>query len=111
MIWACLSAYEIGQFNGRVNGGFIRKGAYDSVRNEALDQFLVKFIYLEPLNLFMYTWYFLRNLEQEETSLCLKRSFKIFAYVSIVLLPICYLAVFPVWCLEKGYEFYYLGNN
>ena len=72
------------------------------MHNEALDAFFVKFIYLEPLNLFMYTWYFLRNFEQEETNTCLKKFYKWFAFVSISLLPICYVITLSVFCYEYG---------
>ena len=39
------------------------QGYYESLRNWTINTFLYNLIYLEPLNLFFYTWVFLEELE------------------------------------------------
>ena len=66
IIWGCSAAYQVGSFNYSINGAHILKGDFYSLRNFLIPNFLYLLIYLEPLNLFLYTWRFLRELEQGE---------------------------------------------
>ena len=66
IIWGCSAAYQVGYFNYNINGTQILKGDFYSLRNLMIRNFLDNLIYLEPLNLFLYTWRFLRELEQGE---------------------------------------------
>ena len=66
IIWGCLAAAQVGYFNLQINGTQILKGYSLSLRNFTIVDFLNNLIYLEPLNLFLYTWRFLRELEQAE---------------------------------------------
>ncbi len=63
-IWVCLAAKQVGYFNLSINGTQIQKDGYYSLHNVIIDYFLLRLIYLEPLNLFLYTWRFLSELEQ-----------------------------------------------
>ena len=66
IIWGCLAANQVGYFNFEINGTQILKGDFLSLSNWTIRNFLLKLVYLEPLNLFLYTWRFLRELEQGE---------------------------------------------
>jgi hypothetical protein len=66
IIWGCLAAGEVGYFNFEINGTHILKGDPFSLRNFMIRTFLFNLILLEPLNLFLYTWRFLPELEQGE---------------------------------------------
>ena len=66
IIWGCSAAYQVGYFNYNINGTQILKGYSLSLRNFTIVDFLNNLIYLEPLNLFLYTWRFLRELKQVE---------------------------------------------
>jgi hypothetical protein len=66
IIWGCLAAEQVGYFNFEINGTNILKGDHFSLRNNMIPAFLGNLIFLEPLNLFLYTWRFLRELEQAE---------------------------------------------
>jgi hypothetical protein len=87
LIWACLAAYQVGNFNIRINGTQIQNDSYSSLRNSFIDVFLFNLIYLEPLNLFLYTWRLLPELEQSVTKPAAKTFFKWFARISILLIP------------------------
>jgi hypothetical protein len=63
-IWACLAAYQVGYFNFPINGTRIQNDGLTSLRRILIGSFLSKLIFLEPLNLFLYTWRFLSELEQ-----------------------------------------------
>ena len=66
IIWGCLAAGQVGLFTNKINGIHILKGDTFSLRNWIIQEFLQNLIYLEPLNIFLYTWRFLRELEQGE---------------------------------------------
>ena len=56
--------------------------------------FLENAIFLEPLNLFFYTWRFLATLELETDTQSVKVFYRLFALISIILLPAGFYAVF-----------------
>ena len=66
IIWGCFAAGQVGAFNLFINGTPILKGYYLSLRNFMIRTSLFNLIFLEPLNVFLYTWRFLRELEQGE---------------------------------------------
>jgi hypothetical protein len=58
-------AEQIGVFNTDINGGKLLKKNYFSLHDLMLNEFFINLTYLLPLNLFLYTWTFLKELEQE----------------------------------------------
>jgi hypothetical protein len=108
IIWGCLAVEEVGIFKYYINGTLIIKGDPESLRNWTIRIFLFDLIYLEPLNLFLYTWRFLRELEQGEKNTFIKKCYKWFARISIVLLPPAFLCIVPAWIVEYGRYYYYL---
>jgi hypothetical protein len=52
------------------------KADISSLRNIMIPEFLFNLIYLEPLNLFLYAWRFLRELEKEEKNLFMKKFYR-----------------------------------
>ena len=72
LIWGCLSAVQVGHFNLLINGTPILKGDHYPLSRFMIPDFLMFMIYLEPLNLFLYTWRFMRKLEQEEKNSIIK---------------------------------------
>ena len=100
LIWMCLAANEVGTFNNFINGTQFLKGSEFSPRNFMIDSILDNLIFLEPLNMFLYTWCFLYQLEQEETNNCLRRFYYWFSRVSIVVLPLCLYCIVPAYIVE-----------
>ncbi len=86
-IWTCLTAYQVGYFNHHINGTQIQNDGYYSLRNIMIDTFLYNLIFLEPLNLFLYTWRFLSELEQSVSKPSTKTFLKWFARISILIIP------------------------
>ena len=108
-IWSCLAAYQVGYYNHFTNGTYLLRASYDSLNSRLIRTYLNTFIYLEPLNLFLYTWRFLDQLEQEEPNKVLKLVYKWFARVSIVFLPICFLCFVPTFIFEISEVYYNEG--
>lgn len=52
--------------------------------------------YFEPLNLFLYSWRFLRELEHSTTSPALKKVYKWFERISIVIIPLAFFII-VIW--------------
>ena len=83
------------------------KGDLYSLRNITIKSTLVSLIYLEPLNLFLYTWRFLSQLDQEETNTFLKRLYRWFSPVSIVLLVLSFNSLVLAGIIEGSKCLYY----
>ena len=69
--------------------------------------FLSNLIFLAPLSVFLYTWRFLRELEQGEKNIFIKKCYRWFARISIVLLPAAFLCIVPAFIVVKAKYFYY----
>jgi hypothetical protein len=78
-----------------------------------LDTFLNTTIYLEPLNLFLYTWRFLEIIEKEEKVRILKPFYRWFSAVIIFVLPIAFYATFVVYLIDTGryFEYFFQGKR
>ena len=63
---------------------------------------LLKAVYLESLNIFLYTWRFLKTLEKEEKNKRIKTFYKYFGRVTICLLPAGFYAIFAAYIYEDG---------
>ncbi len=107
IVWTCLAAEQIGVFNTDINFGKIMKGKYLSLHDLMLNEFFINLSYLLPLNLFLYTWRFLKELEQEVDSKILKICYRWFAYITIVLLPLAFYCIVPALLVEKSQMLYY----
>ncbi len=75
-----------------------------------IDSFLFNLIYLEPLNLFLYTWRFLSELEQSVSKLAAKTFLKWFARISIILIPPAFISIVTAYIVESAnYGFFELN--
>jgi hypothetical protein len=83
------------------------KPSFFSLRGLMTTGFLRDLIYLEPLNLFLYAWRFLRELEEEEENKTFKMCFRGFSLVSIVLLPLAFYCIVPTYIVENSRWYYY----
>ncbi len=83
------------------------KPNFFSLRGFMTTGFLGDLIYLEPLNLFLYAWRFLRELEELENNKTVKTCYKAFSLVSIFLLPLAYYCIVPTYIVENNKWFYY----
>ncbi len=110
VIWACLATYQVGQFYYHINGTHIQKDAFSSLRHQMINCFLLNLIYLEPLNLFLYTWRFLSELEQSDSKPAAKTFFKWFARISIIFVPPAFYSIVIAFIVELGMNEYYLFN-
>ena len=99
-IWICLACYEAGKFCVQINGNQILKGDVLGLRHTAIIILLSSAIYLEPLNLFFYTWRFLATLEKEEQSKGWKTFYRWFARITMLLIPATFYAVFAVFVID-----------
>jgi hypothetical protein len=61
--------------------------------------FLAYAIELAPLNIFLYSWRFLATLENEAEIWVVKRMYRWFARVSIVLLPVSFYCIFTLFVI------------
>ena len=78
------------------------KGDIIGFRNYAIKSFLSNFVQLEPLNLFLYTWRFLSQLEREESNIFVQKTYHWLALVLIVLLPVSFYCLVPAYILENA---------
>ena len=108
LIWACLSTYMVGHFSNTINGTQILKDGSNSLPNLLIKNFLINLIYLEPLNLFLYTWRFLSELEQSVTNPISKTFLKWFARISIFLIPPALITVVVTWIFVRAKWSYYI---
>jgi hypothetical protein len=72
-----------------------------------IDAFITNVIFLEPLSLFLYTWRFLKELEQEADSKIVKAFYRWFAYITIVLVPLAFYCIVTALLVEKSQYLYY----
>ncbi len=107
LIWGCQAAESIGFFTYNINGNTLMKPSFFSLRGLMTTGFLRDLIYLEPLNLFLYAWRFLRELEEEEENKTLKMCFRGFSLVSIVVLPLAFYCIVPSYIVENNRWYYY----
>ena len=105
-IWGCSAAYQVGSFSYGINSIQITKGDRSSLRNIMIENFLYQLIYLQPINLALYTWRFLRELEEDERNSKIKNCFKKFAR-KLLLIPVSYLCIVPAYIVASSMAFYY----
>jgi hypothetical protein len=72
-----------------------------------IDIFLVNLIYLEPLNLFLYTWRFLSELEQSVSKPAAKTFLKWFSRISILFIPPAFISILTAFIVEYARYNYY----
>jgi hypothetical protein len=65
---------------------------------------------MQPLNLFLYTWRFLAQLEVEAKHKVVKNIYKWFARVSIIIVPVSFLVLVPYYCFAFAKWTYYLNT-
>ena len=87
------------------------KGSYFSIRDLMINEFLINITYLLPLNLFLYTWRFLKELEQAAESKIVKAFFRWFAYITIVLVPLAFYCIVTALLVEKSQYLYYYFHD
>ena len=68
-------------------------------------------IFLEPLNLFLYTWRFFATLEHEAQNKHIKLFYRVFALVAIILIPAAFYGVFAGFVIEKSKYLEYLAED
>ena len=102
-IWICMTAYSIGVFNFRINqNALLKEGDNLAVRDKTIVYFLSEAVVLEPFNIFLYTWRFLEFLEKEGEILCLQKFYRLFAYLTIILIPLGFYPLFTWYVIEQG---------
>ena len=107
LIWGSLAASFIGRFNYDINGTELIRGNIGGMRDLIITEFLLNMTYFEPLNLFLYSWRFLRELEHESTSPALKKFYKWFSFFSIWIIPACFLLLVPWFNIVNSKYLYY----
>ena len=102
MIWGCIAADLVGFFANSINGTQEIKVYRDSFRHFLIYTTPGSLIFLEPLNLFLYIWRFLNQLEREETHKLLKVSYRWFEVITIVLMPLCFYGNVLAFIIESA---------
>jgi hypothetical protein len=98
-----MTAYSIGVFNFRINqNALLKEGDNLAVRDKTIVYFLSEAVVLEPFNIFLYTWRFLEFLEKEGEILCLQKFYRLFAYLTIILIPLGFYPLFTWYVIEQG---------
>ncbi len=108
IIWGCLGALEVGSFLNIITGAHFIKSNQFSLKHFMISYILENQIYLEPLNLLLYTQQFLHELEQEEKNTFVKKFYKWFARISIFLFPTAFFCIVPAYICEETMHSYYL---
>lgn len=63
-------------------------------------------IFLQPLNVFLYSWRFMREIETEEQNSKIKKIFRWFEHISISLLPTAFISIVSAYIFEETiYEY------
>jgi len=100
-------------FSKNINGVQILSGGENRVH--AIEFFLQTALFLEPINIFLYTWRFLQTLEAEERNQLIKAIYRWVAIITISLIPISFYCVYAAlviadmksWNSVKGDNIYY----
>ena len=85
------------------------EGNFISLRNWTIVTFLENLIFFEPLNLFLYTWVLLGELQQDEQNIILKGFYKWFKLISIFIVPLAFCSIVPAFLME--YSLYGYAHN
>jgi len=100
-IWICMSLWTAGHFYWQITGNHLLKGDFYGFRDEEIENSLFFAVGLEPLNLFFYTWRFLKVIQEEEQNTCFKHFLRYFEIVTILFLPPTFYAIFVAFSIEK----------
>ena len=73
------------------------KGNTGSFRDLFITSFLWLIPFVEPLNLFFYSWRFIKELKYHTTSSALKKFYTGLEIISMVLLPAAFYTLVPYW--------------
>ncbi len=74
----------------------------NSLRNFTIGGFIDQLIYLQPINLFLYSWRFLRELGEEEAiNSKTKKIFRWFARI-LLLFPVFYLCIVTAYIVATS---------
>ena len=106
LIWSLQASYSVGQFNSSINGKHLIKGSFYSMRTISIIVLLSNAYYLEPLNIFLYTWRFFRVIEQDEPKKWLKLFYRWFARITIFVLPLSTYALFIGFLITESKSLY-----
>ena len=109
-MWGCLAAYQVGVYHYNITRTQIMKGDMGSQRDLLITGFLQWMIALAPLNLFLYSWRFLRELEQSVSNKVLKNICRGFEIFTIVVLPPAFYAVVLAWIYSNQEYIYYAAH-
>ena len=106
-----MACFSVGVFIHGITGNKLLKGSVLGFRNNALLTLLDDAVFLESLNLFLYTWRFFATLEKEEKRNNLKTFYRWLARVSIVIIPVSFYAIFASYVIEYSKYAEYLLNG
>jgi hypothetical protein len=107
LIWGNLAAFEVGYFYLKITQNQFMKGDMGGQRDLLITGYLEFMTFLAPLNLFLYSWRFWRELEQSVSNRVLKiisRGFEIF---TIAVFPPAFYALIFAW-IYTNQEYLYL---
>lgn len=97
-------AYEI-------NGSQLAHGNPHSFGHFVKSTFLGSAIYLEPLNIFLYTWRFLATLESEEIHHILKTAYRFVSLFFIIVLPALFIGIYVTFVILFAKAEYLLDDG
>ena len=67
--------------------------------------------FVAPLNLFLYSWRFLRELRADTESKAVKKLYRGVELTTIILLPAAFYTIVPMWAYFNALHLYYLARE
>ncbi len=110
-MWTCLGCDQMGVFRLVLSDQQQIIGT--TYREFAINSLLAFAIYLDPVNVFLYTWQFLTTLEVEESNPILSRMYRWYRKISIWILPASLIVIFVAIVITYGIfvQYLYDGNT
>jgi hypothetical protein len=100
-MWTCVGYNSLIYFDFYGIGYYLVKGSI--IRQDAIYSLVDFATYLEPLNIFMYTWRFLATLEREEKHLPTKKAFHWYAALTGWTIPLLYYSFYVAIAVVQTY--------
>ena len=67
--------------------------------------------FIAPLNLFLYSWRFLREIRADAESKAVKKLYRGVELTSIIILPAAFYTIVPMWAYFNALHIHYLAQK
>jgi hypothetical protein len=109
-MWTCTGCSQVNFYKYFVSGQLQIHGS--TFRDYAIGGVLESAFYLDPVNVFLYTWQFLPTLEIENSNTTMSKMYGWYRKISIWVVPAAFVGIFAGIVIAYGkYAQYYFGEN